>query len=100
MDESTLTRIIEGLLGLIMVIGAGLMKRVTGDIRALEKQSSECELSLERHKTHVAQNYAEKANIAVEIGALRQEQKESTSRLHDRIDTISDDIKLILQKVK
>lgn len=100
MDENILTRAIEGLLAILIGVGGWLMKTANADIRELFRHSASNAQNLAEFKTEVAKDYADKSSIALEISSLRQETRDSTTRLHDRIDVMSQDIKQILQRVK
>lgn len=76
--------LIQGLLAALLAIVGFFTKGVIEDVNKMKESDAKCALDLANFKTDVANNYV----------------KESTlSRIHDRIDTMQDDIKQILQKV-
>ena len=54
-----------------------------------EKDIANTRLALTDFKTHVATNHPDKASIAAEITSLRQENRESNQRIHERMDAIN-----------
>lgn len=89
MDENTLTRIIQGLLGLIMAIGAWLWARAIRDIDNLEEHMQRSDLDHADFKTHVANTYSKEASTQA-----------SLSRIHDRIDKLPGEIVALIDRKK
>ncbi len=89
MDDNILWKALLGLLAVVTAMISFASKKLIGDVEALKKSDAECKLDLANFKTEVATNYAKDATV-----------QSSLSRIHDRIDSISDDIKQILQRVK
>lgn len=86
---------IGGLLALAVAVGSWLWCRVVSDVRDLEDDMHASKLDLSEFKLHVAENHPTKNDIVAEANQNR----ETLSRLHDRIDVVSEDVKTLIGMV-
>jgi hypothetical protein len=98
MDESTLSNLAQGLIAILLGIGAWMLRRIVKDLDDVEDKQTALELK-------VAEEYATKEDVV----SVRQATNHSLDRIHKRIDDvgekldekcsdISRDIKTLLQR--
>ena len=78
-----------------VAVGGWLWREVVSDLRKLEDNVNAHVLDGEKFKRHVAETYPTK----FDLGLVESKTRETLSRLHDRIDVVSEDIKEILAHV-
>lgn len=81
--------LIKGVMGGLMAIIAFFTKQVVNDVNRLKEMQQSDKLDLANYKTEVANNYATQNSV-----------QQSLSRIHDRIDDMSGDIKKLLAREK
>lgn len=99
MEDNVLWKAFIALGGFTVSVLAWVCKNLHGDVSSMKMKQVNSELDLERFKTHVALNHPDKTSVSSEISGLRQETRESTQRLHERMDGIADDIKALPHQI-
>lgn len=100
MEEETLTKILQGVLAVLLGLVGWMVRKVVGDVREMENKHNTLELD-------VAKNYATKTDL----NNTTAENKQALDRLHVRIDrvdqkidagfeSIGNDIKTLLARGK
>lgn len=87
--------IIGGLLAVAVATCGWLWSRIVTDLKGLEGDMHASKLDLSQFKLHVAENHPTKNDIMAEATQTR----ETLSRLHDRIDVMSEDVKTLIGMV-
>jgi septal ring factor EnvC (AmiA/AmiB activator) len=93
-SQAILMQVWNAIITLGGIIVAYVVRNIQKDIGAAQKKADDAhekasgnELAIANHKTHVSENYCDKASM-----------QSTLSRLHDRIDDMSKDIKTLIGK--
>lgn len=89
MDDNVFLKLLEHAWVVILGIAGFIMRGIISDVKDVKKEQGDCELRLEKFKTHVSDTYSKEVNTQA-----------SLNRIHSRIDDMSTDIKEILRQVK
>ena len=87
-SDSTLLSAWNTIISIGGTIVAYVVKCIKSDIKDASKKADSNELSIANHKTHVSENYCDK-----------QTMQNTLERIHDRIDTMSLDLKDLLKEI-
>lgn len=87
-SEPLLARLIATLIAMGIAIIGYFTKRTIDDLDEVSKKTHKLEVDLAEFKLHIANNYAKDATVQQSLG-----------RLHDRMDAIGEDIKLLIKEI-
>jgi hypothetical protein len=79
MDDNILFRLFDHAWVLLMAVIGFVVRNIHADVEDLKDSNGECELNLEKFKTHVSENYSKEVNTQI-----------SLARIHERIDKVGD----------
>jgi hypothetical protein len=74
------------LTGLLLIV-AFFMRRIIEDVDRLDQDAQDCAIQHERHRSHVAENYAKRTDV-----------QHSLDRIHSRLDALPGEIIRAIRK--